>query len=72
MVEQGSPKTTDDIVLERPEESRTRRRHKTESVKQPASQDRILEQGQAQRQASGPSFCPFPSKEVGERAILQA
>ncbi|KAJ6659457.1 hypothetical protein lerEdw1_018691 [Lerista edwardsae] len=57
MVEQGSPKTTDDIVLERPEESRTRRRHKTESVKQPASQDRTVEQGQAQRQAPVTSFC---------------
>ncbi|KAH0618708.1 hypothetical protein JD844_018143 [Phrynosoma platyrhinos] len=52
MVEQGSPKTTDDIVLERPEESRTRRRHKTESVKQPSSQERVAaaaEQGQTQR-----------------------
>ncbi|KAL8178837.1 UNVERIFIED_CONTAM: hypothetical protein K2H54_057134 [Gekko kuhli] len=52
MVEQGSPKTTDDIVLERPEESRTRRRHKTENVKQPLSQERVaaaVEQGQAQR-----------------------
>ncbi|XP_042318948.1 KICSTOR complex protein SZT2 isoform X3 [Sceloporus undulatus] len=51
-VEQGSPKTTDDIVLERPEESRTRRRHKTESVKQPSSQERVAaaaEQGQTQR-----------------------
>ncbi|KAG8132270.1 hypothetical protein E2320_010139 [Naja naja] len=34
MADQGSPKTTDDIVLERPEENRSRRRHKTESVKQ--------------------------------------
>ncbi|XP_048353115.1 KICSTOR complex protein SZT2 isoform X1 [Sphaerodactylus townsendi] len=52
MVEQGSPKTTDDIVLERPEESRTRRRHKTENVKQPSSQERVaaaVEQGQTQR-----------------------
>ncbi|KAI1236749.1 hypothetical protein IHE44_0015002 [Lamprotornis superbus] len=30
--ELGSPKTTDDIVLERPEEARTRRRHKTENA----------------------------------------
>lgn len=52
MVEQGSPKTTDDIVLERPEENRTRRRHKTENVKQPLNQERVaaaVEQGQAQR-----------------------
>ncbi|KAL7985176.1 hypothetical protein Chor_003746 [Crotalus horridus] len=40
MAEQGSPKTTDDIVLERPEENRSRRRHKTESVKQHSSQER--------------------------------
>lgn len=55
MMEQGSPKTTDDIVLERPEESRTRRRHKTESVKQLSSQERVAaatEQGQVQRQAA--------------------
>ncbi|NWX90042.1 SZT2 protein, partial [Nothoprocta pentlandii] len=52
--ELGSPKTTDDIVLERPEEARTRRRHKTESVKQHPSQDRpaaSAELEQAQRQA---------------------
>uniref|UniRef100_A0A8C3F5R6 SZT2 subunit of KICSTOR complex n=1 Tax=Chrysemys picta bellii TaxID=8478 RepID=A0A8C3F5R6_CHRPI len=51
--ELGSPKTTDDIVLERPEESRTRRRHKTESVKQHLSQERAsatAELEQAQRQ----------------------
>nr|XP_009943246.1 PREDICTED: protein SZT2 [Opisthocomus hoazin] len=52
--ELGSPKTTDDIVLERPEEARTRRRHKTESVKQHLSQDRTtttaeLEQAQRRR-----------------------
>ncbi|XP_074688336.1 KICSTOR complex protein SZT2 isoform X5 [Strix aluco] len=52
--ELGSPKTTDDIVLERPEEARTRRRHKTESVKQHQSQDRAtataeLEQAQRRR-----------------------
>ncbi|XP_042661964.1 KICSTOR complex protein SZT2 isoform X2 [Tyto alba] len=52
--ELGSPKTTDDIVLERPEEARTRRRHKTESVKQHLSQDRAtataeLEQAQRRR-----------------------
>ncbi|XP_064521550.1 KICSTOR complex protein SZT2 isoform X8 [Pseudopipra pipra] len=52
--ELGSPKTTDDIVLERPEEARTRRRHKTENVKQHLSQDRAtataeLEQAQRRR-----------------------
>ncbi|XP_008944088.1 PREDICTED: protein SZT2-like, partial [Merops nubicus] len=52
--ELGSPKTTDDIVLEKPEEARTRRRHKTESVKQHLSQDRAaataeLEQAQRRR-----------------------
>uniref|UniRef100_A0A8C3N101 Uncharacterized protein n=1 Tax=Geospiza parvula TaxID=87175 RepID=A0A8C3N101_GEOPR len=52
--ELGSPKTTDDIVLERPEETRTRRRHKTENVKQHLSQDRAtataeLEQAQRRR-----------------------
>ncbi|XP_066481411.1 KICSTOR complex protein SZT2 isoform X2 [Tiliqua scincoides] len=61
MVEQGSPKTTDDIVLERPEESRTRRRHKTESVKQPSSQDHIAEQGQAQRRRA----CQIEEGDVG-------
>ncbi|XP_062353502.1 KICSTOR complex protein SZT2 isoform X5 [Cinclus cinclus] len=52
--ELGSPKTTDDIVLEKPEETRTRRRHKTENVKQHLSQDRAtaaaeLEQAQRRR-----------------------
>ncbi|XP_019386814.1 PREDICTED: protein SZT2 isoform X1 [Crocodylus porosus] len=52
--ELGSPKTTDDIVLERPEETRTRRRHKTESVRQHLSQERAtataeLEQAQRRR-----------------------
>lgn len=52
MAEQGSPKTTDDIVLERPEENRSRRRHKTESVKQHTSQERAAsKQEQSQRQA---------------------
>ncbi|KAJ7410096.1 Protein SZT2 [Willisornis vidua] len=56
--ELGSPKTTDDIVLERPEEARTRRRHKTENVKQHLSQDRAtataeLEQAQRQAQPAG-------------------
>ncbi|XP_053101403.1 KICSTOR complex protein SZT2 isoform X3 [Hemicordylus capensis] len=63
-VEQGSPKTTDDIVLERPEESRTRRRHKTESVKQPSSQERIAtvsDQGQAQRRR----VCQLEEGDVG-------
>ncbi|XP_037683406.1 KICSTOR complex protein SZT2 isoform X4 [Choloepus didactylus] len=31
----GSPKTTDDIVVDRPEDTRGRRRHKTESVRTP-------------------------------------
>ncbi|XP_028589593.2 KICSTOR complex protein SZT2 isoform X5 [Podarcis muralis] len=63
-VEQGSPKTTDDIVLERPEESRTRRRHKTESVKQPSSHERVgaaSEQGQAQRRRA----CQLEEGDVG-------
>ncbi|XP_061093380.1 KICSTOR complex protein SZT2 isoform X17 [Conger conger] len=51
--ELGSPKTTDDIVQERGEDSRvTRRRHKTESVKQQWSQEnrpRAAELEQAQR-----------------------
>ncbi|XP_043941348.1 KICSTOR complex protein SZT2 isoform X2 [Protopterus annectens] len=49
-----TPKTTDDIVLGRSEEGRARRRHKTENVKQPSSQERIVtaEMEQAQRQAS--------------------
>lgn len=50
--ELGSPKTTDDIVQEKGEEGRAaRRRHKTESVKQPWSQEKALaaELEQAQR-----------------------
>ncbi|KAM4722946.1 KICSTOR complex protein SZT2, partial [Rhinophrynus dorsalis] len=38
--ELGPPKTTDDIVSERTEEPRTRRRHKTESLKVPNGSDR--------------------------------
>ncbi|XP_034149809.1 KICSTOR complex protein SZT2 isoform X1 [Esox lucius] len=40
--ELGSPKTTDDIVQEKGDEGRTRRRHKTESVKQPWSQEKAI------------------------------
>nr|XP_023688560.1 KICSTOR complex protein SZT2 isoform X3 [Paramormyrops kingsleyae] len=41
--ELGSPKTTDDIVQERGEDSRAaRRRHKTETVKQQWSQEKIV------------------------------
>uniref|UniRef100_A0AAY4B5N6 SZT2 n=1 Tax=Denticeps clupeoides TaxID=299321 RepID=A0AAY4B5N6_9TELE len=50
--ELGSPKTTDDIVQERGEDIRaSRRRHKTESVKQQWSQERAVavELEQAQR-----------------------
>ncbi|XP_030679531.1 KICSTOR complex protein SZT2 isoform X2 [Nomascus leucogenys] len=36
----GSPKTTDDIVLDRPEDTRGRRRHKTESVRTPGGAER--------------------------------
>uniref|UniRef100_F6WZE5 SZT2 subunit of KICSTOR complex n=1 Tax=Monodelphis domestica TaxID=13616 RepID=F6WZE5_MONDO len=36
----GSPKTTDDIVLERSEETRGRRRHKTESIRPPGGPER--------------------------------
>ncbi|KAM6172949.1 KICSTOR complex protein SZT2 isoform 3-T3 [Erethizon dorsatum] len=36
----GSPKTTDDIVLDRPEDNRGRRRHKTESVRTPGGTER--------------------------------
>ncbi|XP_013978621.2 KICSTOR complex protein SZT2 isoform X3 [Salmo salar] len=45
------PKTTDDIVQEKGEEGRTRRRHRTESVKQQWSQERSMavELEQAQR-----------------------
>ncbi|XP_075176564.1 KICSTOR complex protein SZT2 isoform X2 [Anomaloglossus baeobatrachus] len=52
--ELGIPKTTDDIVCERTEEPRTRRRHKTESVKGPSYPDRpglSLEHAQRKRQA---------------------
>ncbi|XP_043097535.1 KICSTOR complex protein SZT2-like [Puntigrus tetrazona] len=50
--ELGSPKTTDDIVQERVEDSRVnRRRHKTESVKQQWNHEKAMavEQEQAQR-----------------------
>ncbi|XP_061635945.1 KICSTOR complex protein SZT2 isoform X2 [Phyllopteryx taeniolatus] len=48
--ELSSPKTTDDIVLERGEEGRAaRRRHKTESVRQQWSQERLGELEQAHR-----------------------
>ncbi|XP_067423935.1 KICSTOR complex protein SZT2 [Emydura macquarii macquarii] len=62
--ELGSPKTTDDIVLERPEESRTRRRHKTESVRQHLSQERAAataELEQAQRRQA----CQLEEGDVG-------
>uniref|UniRef100_A0A8C6RHF6 SZT2 subunit of KICSTOR complex n=1 Tax=Nannospalax galili TaxID=1026970 RepID=A0A8C6RHF6_NANGA len=36
----GSPKTTDDIVLDRPEDTRGRRRHKTENVRTPGGTER--------------------------------
>ncbi|XP_066454017.1 KICSTOR complex protein SZT2 isoform X8 [Eleutherodactylus coqui] len=52
--ELGPPKTTDDIVCERTEEPRTRRRHKTESLKAPSCPDRpgiSLEHAQRKRQA---------------------
>ncbi|KAM3915556.1 KICSTOR complex protein SZT2 isoform 2-T2 [Leptodactylus fuscus] len=52
--ELGPPKTTDDIVCERTEEPRTRRRHKTESLKVPSYPDRpgiSLEHAQRKRQA---------------------
>nr|DBA17764.1 TPA: hypothetical protein GDO54_016088 [Pyxicephalus adspersus] len=51
--ELGPPKTTDDIVSERTEEPRTRRRHKTESLKVPSYPDRpgiSLEHAQRKRQ----------------------
>ncbi|XP_045562249.1 KICSTOR complex protein SZT2 isoform X4 [Salmo salar] len=49
--ELGSPKTTDDIVQEKGEEGRTRRRHKTENVKQQWCQEKAMavELEQAQR-----------------------
>uniref|UniRef100_A0A4W5MQB2 Uncharacterized protein n=1 Tax=Hucho hucho TaxID=62062 RepID=A0A4W5MQB2_9TELE len=40
--ELGIPKTTDDIIQEKGEEGRTRRRHKTENVKQQWSQERSI------------------------------
>lgn len=51
--ELGIPQTTDDIVQEKGEEGRTRRRHKTENVKQQWSQERSMAVGleQAQRLA---------------------
>ncbi|XP_017949036.2 KICSTOR complex protein SZT2 isoform X4 [Xenopus tropicalis] len=52
--ELGPPKTTDDIVSERTEEPRTRRRHKTESLKVPAFTDRHgigVEHAQRKRQS---------------------
>ncbi|XP_070601162.1 KICSTOR complex protein SZT2 isoform X6 [Erythrolamprus reginae] len=62
MADQGSPKTTDDIVLERPEENRSRRRHKTESVKQHSSQERAAsEQEQSQRRRT----CQLEEGDVG-------
>ncbi|XP_068095547.1 KICSTOR complex protein SZT2 isoform X3 [Hyperolius riggenbachi] len=51
--ELGPPKTTDDIVSERTEEPRMRRRHKTESLKVPSCPDRSgisLEHAQRKRQ----------------------
>ncbi|XP_040216818.1 KICSTOR complex protein SZT2 isoform X2 [Rana temporaria] len=51
--ELGPPKTTDDIVSERTEEPRTRRRHKTESLKVPSYPERpgiSLEHAQRKRQ----------------------
>ncbi|XP_067893001.1 KICSTOR complex protein SZT2-like [Heterodontus francisci] len=50
----ATPKTTDDIVLERTDDSRIRRRHKTEHLKQSSSHDRpsTVELEQTQRQAA--------------------
>ncbi|XP_041064757.1 KICSTOR complex protein SZT2 isoform X7 [Carcharodon carcharias] len=50
----STPKTTDDIVLERTDDSRIRRRHKTEHLKQSSSHDRAstMELEQTQRQAA--------------------
>ncbi|XP_051929765.1 KICSTOR complex protein SZT2 isoform X2 [Hippocampus zosterae] len=60
--ELGSPKTTDDIVPERGEEGRVvRRRHKTESVKQQWSQERLGELEQAQRRQA----CQLEQGDVG-------
>lgn len=55
--ELGSPKTTDDIVPEKGEEGRaTRRRHKTENVKQQWSQEKALTVEMEQTQRSDASF----------------
>ncbi|XP_078515442.1 KICSTOR complex protein SZT2 isoform X2 [Lissotriton helveticus] len=63
------PKTTDDIILERSDESRTRRRHKTESVKQVSSQERAaaaeLEQAQRQAAAHRKRICQIEEGELG-------
>uniref|UniRef100_UPI00398E855C KICSTOR complex protein SZT2 n=1 Tax=Pristiophorus japonicus TaxID=55135 RepID=UPI00398E855C len=50
----GTPKTTDDIVLERTDDSRIRRRHKTEHLKQSSSHERTstVELEQTQRQVA--------------------
>ncbi|XP_064415802.1 KICSTOR complex protein SZT2 [Latimeria chalumnae] len=67
--ELGAPKTTDDIVLERADESRTRRRHKTENVKQLPGQERsvAVEMEQAQRQAAArrKRLCHLEEGDVG-------
>ncbi|XP_069795103.1 KICSTOR complex protein SZT2 isoform X3 [Narcine bancroftii] len=49
----GTPKTTDDIVLEKTNDSHIRRRHKTEHLKQSSSHERTstMELEQTQRQA---------------------
>ncbi|XP_074859546.1 KICSTOR complex protein SZT2 isoform X5 [Carettochelys insculpta] len=62
--ELGTPKTTDDIVLERPEESRTRRRHKTESVKQPLSQEQATATAELE-QAQRRQVCQLEEGTVG-------
>ncbi|XP_077389391.1 SZT2 subunit of KICSTOR complex isoform X4 [Festucalex cinctus] len=60
--ELGSPKTTDDIVPERGEEGRVaRRRHKTDSVKQQWSQEKLGELEQAQRRQA----CQLEEGDVG-------
>ncbi|XP_069498529.1 KICSTOR complex protein SZT2 isoform X3 [Ambystoma mexicanum] len=68
-IELSTPKTTDDIILERSGESRTRRRHKTESVKQASSQERAAaaELEQAQRQATyhRKRMCQIEEGELG-------
>uniref|UniRef100_A0A8C3T6R5 SZT2 subunit of KICSTOR complex n=1 Tax=Chelydra serpentina TaxID=8475 RepID=A0A8C3T6R5_CHESE len=62
--ELGSPKTTDDIVLERPEETRTRRRHKTESVKQHLSQEHASATADLE-QAQRRQVCQLEEGEMG-------